>query len=195
MAHINLLPWRDELRKERQKEFFTYAGLAAIATIALVAYANLHISGMIENQTKRNEYLQEEIAKVKKQIKEIDELKKLKEKLLARMEIIQQLQARRPQIVHLFDELVDTIPDGVYLSSINHAGKTVNLKGVAQSNARVAAYMRNIEESGWLASPNLEVIQTTRKTRGNVSEFTLSARQMSQSKADAKAQEETKGDS
>ncbi len=187
MARINLLPWRLELRKARQRQFaFVAAGAAVFAGLVLV-YAHLHISGLIDEQESRNKFMREQIAVVDRQIKEIQELEKTKANLLARMRIIQELQRSRPQIVHLFDELVKTLPEGVYLTSIAHKGNNVTLLGVAQSNARVSAYMRNVEKSLWMKNPRLEVIQTTGQDRERASGFTL---HLAQSEAGAPASEE-----
>lgn len=168
MAHINLLPWREELRKERQRQFLTVLGLSVILMALIILAAHLRIDGMIDNQQSRNRYLQGEIKKVEQQIKEINRLEKEKKRLLARMDIIQQLQRNRPEVVHLFDEMARIIPDGIHLTQLTQKGKTIVLNGIAQSNARVSAFMRNIEASDWLADPKLEIIQ--KKGKGKASE-------------------------
>jgi len=168
MAHINLLPWREELRKERQRQFLTVLGLSVILMALIILAAHLRIDGMIDNQQSRNRYLQGEIKKVEQQIKEINRLEKEKKRLLARMDIIQQLQRNRPEVVHLFDEMARIIPDGIHLTQLTQKGKTIVLNGIAQSNARVSAFMRNIEASDWLADPQLEIIQ--KKGKGKASE-------------------------
>ena len=160
MARINLLPWRAERRKLRQKDFLGMLGLAVaagvLASFLLVSWYNSRIG----NQNARNEYLKGEIAKVDVQIKEIEELDKKKGKLLARKEVIEQLQANRSQMVHLFDSLVRTIPDGVMLGNIKQEGEVLTLEGRAQSNARVSSYMRNLETSGWMTKPELSIIES-----------------------------------
>ncbi|MEO6263498.1 MAG: PilN domain-containing protein [Luteimonas sp.] len=174
MARINLLPWRAERRKLRQKEFLTMLGLSAVAAAVLafliISYYNAQISG----QNERNAYLQGQITQVDKQIKEIDELDKKKTKLLARKEVIEQLQANRSQMVHLFDSLVRTIPDGVILTSIKQEGDKLTLSGRTQSNARVSTYMRNLEGSGWMTKPDLSIIEAKAGDPGLPFTFTLS---------------------
>jgi type IV pilus assembly protein PilN len=159
MARINLLPWRAERRKLRQKEFITLLGLCAAAGVVLWFLLNTYYNNQISGQTERNAYLQGQITQVDKQITEIDELDKKKAKLLARKEVIEQLQANRSQMVHLFDSLVRTIPDGVILTSIKQEGDKLTLEGRSQSNARVSTYMRNLEGSGWMTKPNLSIIE------------------------------------
>lgn len=171
MAKINLLPWREERRKQLTQEFARQAVLGAILAAAVGAYGWYHVNGMVEQQEQRNEYLQEQIAILQEEIKEIRELEQTKQRLLARMNVIQRLQQRRPQIVHLFSELAATLPDGVYLTSVTQNGDDLTLKGRAESNARVSAYMRNLGASPWLKSPRLEVIETGQNER--INSFTL----------------------
>ena len=173
MARINLLPWRAERRKARQKEF---AGMLAVAALGGVLAAFLIVTlynGRISNQNQRNDYLKGEIAKVDAQIKEIDELDQKKAKLLARKEVIEQLQSNRSQMVHLFDSLVRTIPDGVTLTSIKQEGDILTLNGRSQSNARVSTYMRNLEGSGWMTNPDLNIIEAKEGNPGLPYEFNL----------------------
>ncbi|MEJ2552613.1 MAG: PilN domain-containing protein [Gammaproteobacteria bacterium] len=166
MTRINLLPWRDLLRKEREREFFTLAGGAAFFMVLVIVYVHFHMSGVIETQNQRNTYLQQQIKLVENKIKDIRELEKQKSQLLARMKVIEELQGQRPQMVHLFDELVKAMPDGVYLTSVKQTGSSVELQGVAQSNARVSALMRNIDASQWLGDPKLNVIQALGGNKG-----------------------------
>ena len=173
MARINLLPWRAERRKLRQKEFMTMLGLAALAGVVLWFLVNMYYNNQISGQNERNAFLQGEIAKVDGKIKEIEELDKKKAKLLARKEVIEQLQANRSQMVHLFDSLVRTIPDGVILSSIKQEGEKLTLQGLSQSNARVSTYMRNLEGSGWMTKPDLSIIEAKGDNKGLPFEFTL----------------------
>ena len=160
MARINLLPWRAERRKLRQKDFLGMLGLAVAAGVLASFLVVSWYNSRIGNQNARNEYLKGEIAKVDVQIKEIEELDKKKGKLLARKEVIEQLQANRSQMVHLFDSLVRTIPDGVMLGNIKQEGEVLTLEGRAQSNARVSSYMRNLETSGWMTKPELSIIES-----------------------------------
>lgn len=173
MARINLLPWRAERRKLRQKEFISMLGLAAGAALLLSFLIVMYYSGQVEGQQNRNAYLREQIVLVDKQILEIEELDKKKANLLARKQVIEQLQASRSQMVHLFDELVRTIPEGVRLTSIKQSGNTLTFEGLAQSNARVSSYMRNLEESGWMTNPDLSIIETKGDDKGLPNVFTL----------------------
>lgn len=159
MAHINLLPWREEKRKEQQKQFASIAVLSVILVGLVILAVHLQYSSMIKYQNERNAFLKREITKVEKQIKEIEDLNKEKQRLLARMNVIQQLQLNRPEIVHLFDELVRIMPDGTYLLSFKQNNTSLILQGLAQSNARVSALMRNMESSDWFANPALDVIE------------------------------------
>ena len=176
MARINLLPWRAERRKQRQKEFSILLGLSALGAVLLsflmVGYYNAQISG----QNERNQYLTDQIAQVQKQIDEIKLLDEKKAKLLARKEIIEKLQANRSQMVHLFDSLVRTIPDGVILTSIKQDEDTLTLEGRAQSNARVSTYMRNLEGSGWMTKPDLSIIEAKGEDKALPNMFKLSVK-------------------
>ncbi len=159
MAKINLLPWRAERRKQRQQQFYTMLGAAAIIAVLAVFGAKMYFDSLVEAQQARNTYLQEEIKQVEAKIKEIDELDRKRASLLQRKQVIEQLQASRSQMVHLFDELVRTIPEGVRLTSIKQAGNLLTLEGIAQSNARVSSYIRALEGSGWMARPDLSIIE------------------------------------
>jgi type IV pilus assembly protein PilN len=174
MARINLLPWRAERRKLRQKEFVTMLGMAALAGVVLWFLVNTYYNNQISGQNERNAYLKDQITQVDKQIKQIEELDKKKAKLLARKEVIEQLQANRSQMVHLFDSLVRTIPDGVTLTSIKQEGDKLTLSGRSQSNARVSTYMRNLEGSGWMTKPDLSIIEAKAGDPGLPYTFTLS---------------------
>jgi type IV pilus assembly protein PilN len=155
MARINLLPWRAERRELRKREFFIQLGMAAAAAVAVVILWGLFMDARISNQNDRNDYLTGEIKQLDAQIAEIKDLQKTKSQLLARKQIIEQLQENRAQMVHLFDELVKTIPDGARLTSFKQNGDVLTLDGVAQSNATVADYMRKVEASPWLGSADL----------------------------------------
>ena len=178
MTRINLLPWRELQRKEREREFYTIAGGAAVFMCLVVVYIHFHMVGLIDNQNARNDYLKQEIKKEESQIKDIDRLETEKSQLLARMKVIEELQGQRPLMVHLFDELVKALPDGVYLTSIKQSGTSVALEGVAQSNARVSAFMRNIDASKWLTEPKLNVIEALNSKDGQKgSKFVLNIKQ------------------
>ena len=172
MAHINLLPWREELRKEQTRQFTSMLIISASFAAAIVLLVHVNFAEIIDHQTSRNMILQKEIAKLENELKEIKDLEQTKAKLLARMEIIQSLQQKRPQIVHVFDEIVRTVPDGIYLTSITQNGQLLKFTGMAESNGRISAYMRNIDASDWLDAPKLKVIETKNKERRG-SEFIL----------------------
>lgn len=165
MARINLLPWRDKLRSERQRQFIIALVGAVVLTGAGFFYVHTYVDGLIAHQNSRNGKLQREIAAADKKIQEIRQLEKRKADLLARMGIIEQLQASRPEAVHVFDELVQTIPEGVHLTQFSYRGKAINLSGAAQSNARVSTYMRNLESSPWFGDPRLFQIQKSGNNR------------------------------
>jgi type IV pilus assembly protein PilN len=174
MPRINLVPWREAERKQRRQEF----GVAAVGALILagaIAFAvNLQMESAISHQNERNQFLKDEISQLDKQIAEILDLEQQKQRLLARMQVIEQLERSRAEIVHLFDQLVRTLPDGIYLSSVKQADRKIQLKGVAQSSTRVSNYMRNIDSSEWLAEPSLDILET--KGSGDAgSEFTLNA--------------------
>ena len=155
MAKINLLPWRDELRKQRQREFYVMLAGAGIAAVFAVFVWWYWMGMRLDNQDARNAYLKDQIHLLDGKLTEIKELEATKSKLLARKEIIEKLQASRSQMVHLFDELVKTIPDGVRLTDMKQNGDALTLDGVAQSNASVATYMRNLDASPWLTHSDL----------------------------------------
>lgn len=173
MARINLLPWRAERRKARQKEFGAILGLSALVAVALSVLIVFYYNSEISGQRKRNAFLDAQIAEVDKKITEIEELDKKKSKLLARKEVIEKLQSNRSQMVHLFDSLVRTIPDGAVLTAIKQDAETLTLEGRAQSNARVSTYMRNLEVSGWMTKPDLNVIEAKGNEKGLPYEFKL----------------------
>lgn len=173
MARINLLPWRAERRKQRQKDFTLMLAASALGA-ALLAFGIHYYYGMqIDGQNERNAFVEGEITKVEAQIKEIDELEKTRDRLLARKEVIEKLQASRSQMVHLFDSLVRTIPDGVVLTSIKQDDQLLTLEGRSQSNARVSTYMRNLEGSGWMTNPDLSIIEAKGEDKGLPYEFKL----------------------
>ena len=176
MAYINLLPWREELRKEQTRQFVTLLVFSIILTGAIILLIHMNVNRLINHQNNRNDILTQEIKRLDVELKEIKDLEETKSKLLSRMEIIQSLQQRRPQIVHVFDEIVRTLPDGVYLSSIVQTGDSLEFTGMAESNGRVSAYMRNIDASEWLTEPKLQVIEAKRKD-GRGSEFVLVLKQ------------------
>ena len=183
MTRINLLPWRQMARKEKQREFFSISIGAVILMGAIILYVHLHMSGLISDQNTRNEFMNDEIQRVDNQIKEIKGLETERDRLLARMKVIQQLQTSRSRIVHIIDELEKRLPESVYLTTAKQTGGELLLQGIAPSNASVSNFMRNLEASDWFENPLLEVIQSVEKTdektkevlRG--SQFTLHVKQ------------------
>ena len=165
MARINLLPWRTERRKQREREFYMVLLAAAVGGFVALFAAIMWMGARIDAQQDRNKYLQAEIKSLDKQIEEIKELDKTRSQLLTRKQIIEQLQSNRSQMVHLFDEMVRTIPDGVRLTSMKQAGDVLTLEGVAESNARVASYMRNIDASPWMGRTDLRKIENKTGTK------------------------------
>jgi type IV pilus assembly protein PilN len=176
MPRINLLPWRDEQRKERKLKFLVALGGAAVAA-CLTAFAGfLLMDSMVSAQTARNDRLKEEIAKLDRQIEKINDLEARKQNFMSRMNVIETLQRSRPEIVHVFDEISKRIPDGVYLTSITQNGKRLKFEGVAQSSTRVSTFMRNLEASTYLTNPDLELVET-RKNNTLGATFVLFAEQ------------------
>jgi type IV pilus assembly protein PilN len=176
MPRINLIPWREAERKRKRQEF----GVGAVAALLLAGVIGLGINfqmqGAIDNQNARNQYLKDEIAKLDKQITEILALDQQKKRLAARIQVIEQLERSRPEIVHVFDQLVRTLPDGIYLTSVKQTDRKIQVKGLAQSSTRVASYMRNIDASEWLTDPSLEILET--KDSGDAgAQFSLTAMQ------------------
>lgn len=192
MTRINLLPWREALRKERKRQFVSVLGGAAFLMLAIIGYVHFHVAGMIDHQNSRNSFLEGEIAKVDEKIKEIRELETQKKQLLNRMNVIQELQTRRPMVVHMLDKLVRALPEGVYLTKVDQKGAVLTLDGMAQSNARVSAFMRNLDESDWFASPKLEVIQVQEKDGTRASKFTLTVKQFTPEEVEAEKAEQGK---
>lgn len=176
-TRINLLPWRESRRREQDRQILSIGVGAWVLMGLVIFYAYLHMTGLIDNQSKRNEFLEKEIKKVDEEIKEIRELQAARAALLARMRVIQQLQMDRTQVVHTFDDMVRKVPEGVYLLSIKQAGPALTITGNAQSNARVSAFMRNLDSSDWFATPELDVINIETKSGERVSKFTLKVNQ------------------
>lgn len=178
MARINLLPWREQLREERKQRFLvTLAGVFVVAA-GVVLLGDQYLSGAIEQQNARNEFVRKEIAVLDTRIKEISELKTRRQQLLERMKIIQDLQGNRPIIGRVFDQLVRTLPDGVYFSAVKMTAKNIAIVGAAESNNRVSNLMRNLDASEWLASPNLtEVKAVTAGAVDQANVFQLSVQQ------------------
>ncbi|MEQ8206257.1 MAG: PilN domain-containing protein [Woeseia sp.] len=178
MPRINLLPWREAERKRRQRDFLIAVG-CAIGVGALVFGLLAFVYGQrIDHQLERNARLEAEIVELEKSITEIDGLERQKERLLARMEIIERLQGSRPEIVHLFDEITRQLPEGVYLTGMKQSGKDVELTGVAQSSTRVSALMRRIDASEWLTDPSVVRVETTEAGPGRQAQFVVTLKQI-----------------
>ena len=168
MPRINLLPWRDQQRKERKLAFFVALGGAAFGALVAAFAGYLLFKSMIGSQEQRNERLRTEIKVVDRQIEEINDLETQKQRFIARMQVIEKLQRSRSEVVHMFDEVVKTMPDGTYLTSFKEEGKKLKFEGVAQSSTRVSTFMRNISASQWMKDPELEVVESkTGNTVGN----------------------------
>ena len=176
MAKINLLPWRDELRKKRKRDFFSAMGLAALLTAAGFGVVHWHIEGLKAYHERRNKLIEDEIAVLEKRIVEIRTIEEKKSKLLSKIDLIHRLQESRPEIVHLFDEIPKATPDGVFLTKFSQVGSSLVFEGKSQSNARVSAFMRAIDASPWLDAPKLDVIQVPNADSGEqYSDFILHA--------------------
>ena len=178
MPRINLLPWREEERKKRQRDFGVALAGGVVAAVAVVLLTMFAFNQMISTQESRNQRLENEIAELQKSITEIDGLERQKERLLTRMEIIEQLQKSRPEIVHLFDEVARQMPEGVYLNGLKQTGSRVEVRGVAQSSTRVSALMRQIDSSSWLTDPEVERVETRQSGSSRQSEFIVYLKQV-----------------
>lgn len=177
MARLNLLPWRDA-KRQRQKRLLTAAGLSAVSlTLGLAVASHLYLNELLGIQESRNTFLIAEIARLDRKISEIKDIEKKKADLLARLAIIQDLQHIRPEVVHLFDEIVNAMPEGVYLTGIRQNGNTVILQGQAQSYGRISDLMRNIHASAWMTNPTLNIIREQEKVGAGLSQFELQFQQ------------------
>lgn len=191
MPRINLLAWRDEQRAQRRTQFFIALGAAAGFALLAILISNMTFNSFIDHQQDRNRLLQSEIDLLNIKIKEIINLEDQKDRLLARMEIIEQLQRSRPGIVHVFEELVTTLPAGVHLTNLNQDGARLEIVGSAESNTRVSALMRNIDTSDWLSNPDLEVVEVksaSSATGRRASEFTVFAKTLTTKKGEEVAE-------
>ncbi|HVJ73558.1 MAG TPA: PilN domain-containing protein [Casimicrobiaceae bacterium] len=179
VVRINLLPHREEKRQARQRQFVSFGVLLAILALAVVGLVHMIFAAKIDDQVARNKLLRTEIAKLDDQIREIDKLRDQIQQVLARKQVVETLQANRSEAVHLLDQIVRQLPDGIYLKSIRQGGGRIQMVGYAQSNARVSTLMRNIEASPWVTGPELVEIKlvslpgATRAAAQQVNEFTL----------------------
>lgn len=177
MAKINLRPWREELRAEKQKQFVVMILGAAIIAAGLAFLWKSDMDNRIAYQQSRNAYIETAGKKLDKQIKEIENLKRQRDELLARMQVIQDLQGKRPVIVRVFDELVRTLPDGLFFTDLKRSGDQIDIVGMAESNSRISNLMRRCDESDWFASPNLSNVAAADNRRAGYSQFNLSVQQ------------------
>lgn len=177
MAKINLLPWREELRKKKQQDFLAGIGAGVLFTALILLLVYMYIEGLKDYQNQRNTLIKNEIALLDKKIAEIKDIEDKKNKLLKKIEVIQSLQESRPEVVRLFDELARTTPEGVHLNKFVQLGQALTIDGKAESNARVSAFMRAIENSYWLATPVLGVIKGQGKNNEEMNDFSLTAKQ------------------
>ncbi len=176
MPRINLLPWREVERKRKRQEFIV-AAVAAVGLALLTGFVlRWQYGSIIDSQNARNQYLNEQIQQIDKQIEEINGLEAQKQSLQSRIQVIEQLQRSRPEVVHIFDQLVRLLPDGVYLTEVKQTDRRIQIKGIAESSTRVSAFMRNIDGSQWLKDPSLEIVET-KGTGETGASFTLYANQ------------------
>jgi type IV pilus assembly protein PilN len=184
MTSINLLPWREWKRQEQKKQFGLWSVLSLSLAAVIMLLIHIQMGTKIDYQLSRNNYISSEISQLDKEIAEIVELQKVRRSLLERMAVIQDLQRSRPSIVHLFTEIVSTVPNGVYLQSLSQTDGNLVMSGEAESNSRVSTYMRNLSGSDWLKDPNLTVIQIEDKKVNRISAFTLTVKQTSPNATD-----------
>ncbi|GAA3929717.1 PilN domain-containing protein [Litoribacillus peritrichatus] len=188
MAKINLRPWREELRQERQQQFMVVLVGVLVLSFSVLFFWHQYLTGLIDDQTSRNQFILQETDKLKEQIAEIDKLKQERKRLIDRMKVIQELQGNRPVIVKVFDELVRTVPDGIFYQSISMQGMQLSVAGVADSNNRISSLMRNFDNSEWFKEPNLTSVKALKGEAGTSSRFNLSVLQTTPN-----AEEEVKG--
>ena len=189
MPRINLLPWRAELRQRRKKEFLVALAGSLIVAVGVVYLSKLTVQGWTSNQQARNEVLKSEIKSLDEQIAQISGLESQRDRLVARMQVITQLQRSRPEVVHLFDELVSAMPEGVYLTEVQQQGNRIQVKGNAQSSTRVSALMRNIDDSEWLKGPGLEGVDFVTAGTERNAQFRVFAEQVPMAAADGQSAE------
>lgn len=175
-TRINLLPWREERRKRLQQEFVAMLGLAAILAVGVAFGWHTIKQNQIEDQQARITYIEKEVAKLEEDIKEIERLEERRKELIERMQVIQDLQGNRPSIVYVFDQLVRTLPDGIYYTSVSRNGDVFQIEGIAESNNRISRLMRNLDESVWFQDPNLQKVTAVSET-SQANKFTLTVRQ------------------
>jgi len=176
MAQINLLPWREERRQDLKKDFLVTVGLVLALGVGLVLLADRVVDGQIQNQNARNQYLEDNIKVLDEQVAEIRELQRKRNQLLDRMRVIQELQGNRPIIVRVLDQLVRTVPDGVFYTSLQTKDKTITIRGIAESNNRVSSLMRRLDSSDWLSNPNLDAVKAAPEFGDQANTFNLTVK-------------------
>lgn len=173
MATINLLPWREELKTEKKRKFLTSLAITAAIGVATIGIYNVLLSGHINAQAQRNHFLEQEIHVLDGQIKEIEQIKETREKLVERMQVIQELQGNRPVVVRVFDELVKALPDGLFFSELHLESQQLRIKGKTESNNRVSNLMRNFDQSLWFTNPNLVGVEANKHSKSDNHDFEL----------------------
>jgi len=193
MARINLLPWRENLRQERQRNFMVALVGTALLAVALVFLGSHLVERQIDAQEARNGYLEQEIDELDEDIASIEELEATRDNLLARKNVIERLQENRSMMVHLFNSLAQTVPDGIRLTTVSQSGEELTIEGTTQSETRVSDYMRNIEDAEWLHEPDLRIIEAIGGEEGSGAEpfrFELRARVASPTAVEQEAAEQ-----
>lgn len=190
---INLLDWRTERKNLRQQQFVAMVMTGALIAVTAVGLMWYSVTSSVDHQRQRNDFMRQQIAEMEKKIKEIEELEKVKQNLLARMKVIEELQASRSAMVHFFDEIVNTLPEGVYIKTLKQTSTGVSVDGVAESNNRVSSYMKNIESSSWFSEPRLVVINTKDVGKRRQSEFTLQFKNLTRGKTGEKTSSDEEG--
>lgn len=188
MAKINLRPWREELRAEKQRQFYVMLAGALLIAAGLAFIWQTNVQAAIDHQQSRNSYIENAMQDLEEQIAEIEELREQREELLSRMEVIQDLQGQRPVIVRAFDQMVQTLPDGLFYRQLEKSGDRVSIVGMAESNSRISSLMRNFEESDWFSDPNLTNVSDADDRRAGYSEFNLSVEQVMPDADDAETE-------
>lgn len=194
MANINLRPWREELRAEKRQEFLAMLGFAFVLAAASVFLWDRAVNAAIANQESRNAFINGEIKRVDKKIKEIKTLQAKREQLLARMRVIQELQGNRPLIVRLFDEMVSTLPGGVFYSSLTRKGDKLSISGTAESNTKVSALLREFDSSVWLKNPRLAGVKANPRYGEQANNFTLTVTRTSPNEEKARQEAQAGGE-
>ncbi|MCB1631149.1 MAG: PilN domain-containing protein [Pseudomonadales bacterium] len=191
MAKINLLPWREQRRERLRKEFLAVLGAVVAVGVLVAVLGHIVIDGRITHQNERNEYLRSHIRELDKQVAEIKDLHTRRNQLLDRMKVIQDLQGTRPLIVHIFDEIVRTLPDGVFFRGMERKGQTITIRGTAESNNRVSSLMRRLDASEWFSAPALKAVTANPRFGDQANDFELTVQVSTPGAAKGEGQGET----